>query len=76
MTSKIKAKKMCKNKMKTRSSAKKRFKLTGSGKYRYKQANKSHLMTEKKTSKQRRQSRKRGLVDKTNQKTIDRLIIQ
>ena len=55
-------------KMKTKSSAKKRFKLTASGKIKRKHAFKSHILT-KKTTKQKRNLTKSGLVhdhDATN----------
>jgi large subunit ribosomal protein L35 len=48
-------------KMKTKSSAKKRFKLTGTGKLKRKHAFKSHILT-KKTTKQKRNLTKAGLV--------------
>jgi len=56
-------------KMKTGASAKKRFRLTGSGKIKRKHAYKSHILT-KKTTKQKRNLTKMGLVDKADEKNI------
>jgi len=52
-------------KMKTKSSAKKRFKLTGTGKIKRKHAFKSHILT-KKSTKQKRNLTKSGLVHKSD----------
>ena len=52
-------------KVKTKSGAKKRFKLTGSGKIKRKHAFKSHILT-KKTTKQKRNLTKSGLVHKSD----------
>ncbi len=52
-------------KVKTKSGAKKRFKLTGSGKIKRKHAFKSHILT-KKTTKQKRNLTKAGLVHKSD----------
>ena len=56
-------------KMKTKSSAKKRFQVTGSGKIKRKHAFKSHILT-KKTTKQKRNLTKSGLVDKSDEPNI------
>lgn len=56
-------------KMKTKSSAKKRFKLTGTGKIKRKHAFKSHILT-KKSTKQKRNLTKFGLVDKSDEANI------
>ena len=56
-------------KMKTISSAKKRFKITGTGKIKRKHAFKSHILT-KKTTKQKRNLTKSGLVSKADTKSI------
>jgi len=56
-------------KMKTKSSAKKRFKLTASGKIKRKHAFKSHILT-KKTTKQKRNLTKSGLVHKHDEANI------
>jgi large subunit ribosomal protein L35 len=56
-------------KMKTNSGSKKRFKLTGTGKIKRKHAFHSHILT-KKTTKQKRNLVKTGLVDVTNERRI------
>ena len=56
-------------KMKTGSSAKKRFRLTGSGKIKRKHAFKSHILT-KKSTKQKRNLTKFGVVHKADEKNI------
>lgn len=55
--------------MKTGSSAKKRFRLTGTGKIKRKHAFKSHILT-KKTTKQKRNLTKMGVVDAADEKNI------
>lgn len=55
--------------MKTGSIAKKRFRLTGTGKIKRKHAFKSHILT-KKTTKQKRNLTKFGVVDSTDEKNI------
>ena len=60
-------------KMKTKSGAKKRFSLTGTGKVKRKHAYKSHILT-KKSKKRKRNLRHTGLVDKTQERTIKRLL--
>jgi len=60
-------------KMKTKSSAKKRFTLTASGKIKRKHAYKSHILT-KKSTKRKRNLTNTGLVDKSDEKRIMRLI--
>ena len=56
-------------KMKTGASAKKRFRLTGTGKIKRKHAFKSHILT-KKTTKQKRNLTKMGLVHKADESNI------
>ena len=56
-------------KVKTKSGAKKRFKLTGTGKIKRKHAFKSHILT-KKTTKQKRNLTKPGLVHKTDENRV------
>ena len=56
-------------KMKTKSSAKKSFKLTASGKIKRKHAFKSHILT-KKSTKQKRNLTKSGLVHTHDEKNI------
>jgi large subunit ribosomal protein L35 len=60
-------------KMKTNSGSKKRFKLTGSGKIKRKHAYKSHILT-KKTKKQKRNLGHAGLVNKTDETNIKKLL--
>lgn len=60
-------------KMKTRGSAKKRFKITGTGKILRDKAYHSHILT-KKTPKRKRNLRKPIVVDKTNEKSILRML--
>lgn len=60
-------------KVKTHRGAAKRFKLTGTGKVRRWKANKSHLLTGK-PSKRTRKLRTGGIVDKTLEKSIKRLL--
>ncbi len=59
--------------MKTRGSAKKRFKITGSGRILRDKAYHSHILT-KKSQKRKRNLRKSILVDKTNEKSILRML--
>ena len=60
-------------KMKTNRGAAKRFKTTGSGKIVRNKAFTSHILT-KKSTKQKRNLRKSGLVDSANLKSITKLI--
>ena len=60
-------------KVKTKSSAKKRFKLTGTGKIKRKHAFKSHILTKKET-KQKRNLTRTGLVDKSDEKNVKRML--
>ena len=60
-------------KVKTKSSAKKRFKLTGTGKIKRKHAFKSHILTKKET-KQKRNLTHTGLVDKSDEKNVRRML--
>lgn len=60
-------------KMKTNRGAAKRFKVTGTGKIVYSKSNASHILT-KKTSKRKRALRKSGLIDKSNEAMVKRLI--
>ena len=59
--------------MKTNSGSKKRFKLTGSGKIKRKHAFKSHILT-KKTTKQKRNLTQAGLVSKSDETNIKKLL--
>ena len=56
-------------KMKTKSGAKKRFRVRGSGSIKRSQAYKRHILT-KKTTKRKRQMRRRSAVHQTNTAAI------
>lgn len=60
-------------KMKTNRGAAKRFKLTGSGKVKRNKAYASHILT-KKSTKRKRNFRKAGLVDPSNERAIKRIL--
>lgn len=60
-------------KVKTHSSAKKRFKLTGKGKIKRKHAFKSHILTKKET-KQKRHLTKAGLVHKSDENNVKKML--
>jgi large subunit ribosomal protein L35 len=60
-------------KQKTQSAAKKRFKVTGTGKLLRRQAMKSHLL-EKKSAKRKRGFRKLQPLDKSNVKSVKKLL--
>jgi len=60
-------------KMKTNRGAAKRFKLTASGKVKRNKAYASHILT-KKSTKRKRNFRKAGLVDPSNEKAIKRIL--
>ena len=60
-------------KIKTNRAAAKRFKVTGTGKLKRSKAYKRHILT-KKTTKNKRQLRKAGLVDATNVKTMKKIL--
>lgn len=60
-------------KMKTNKAASKRFKMTGTGKIKYNKANKQHILT-KKSPKRKRNLRKADIIDKTNVKSIKRML--
>jgi len=60
-------------KMKSNRGAAKRFKATGTGKIIRNKANANHILT-KKTTKRKRNLRKSGLVDSTNQVGLSRLL--
>lgn len=64
---------MKKYKVKTSKSASKRFKKTGTGKLVRMKANKSHILN-KKTTKRKRNLRKDVVVDKTNVKTMKKIM--
>jgi len=60
-------------KLKTKKGVKKRFKTTKTGKIKRAKANKSHILT-KKSPGRKRSLRKGGLVDKTFQDKVKKLI--
>ncbi|MGE3921138.1 MAG: 50S ribosomal protein L35 [Gammaproteobacteria bacterium] len=60
-------------KLKTNKGAAKRFKKTGSGKFKYRSCNRSHGFSNKST-KRKRHLRAGGIVDKTDQLSIERLL--
>ncbi len=60
-------------KIKTHRGAAKRFKLTGTGKVKRSKAFSSHILTSK-TQKRKRNLRKSGLIDKSNLKSVLKLI--
>ncbi|MCI8488966.1 MAG: 50S ribosomal protein L35 [Lachnospiraceae bacterium] len=60
-------------KMKTKRAAAKRFKATGTGKLKRNKAYKSHILT-KKTAKTKRNLRKSAITDKTNEKTMKKIL--
>ena len=60
-------------KIRTSRSAAKRFKKTAGGRFKRSKAFKGHLLTGK-SSKRKRNLRKAGLVDKTDQKRVKRLL--
>jgi len=60
-------------KVKTNSSAKKRFKVTGSGEVTYQKSFKRHILT-KKSTKRKRNLRKKGVVGDANKDFVLRLL--
>lgn len=60
-------------KMKTKSSAKKRFTLTGTGKIKRRHAFKSHILT-KKSTKRKRNLTYPAILDKTNVKSVKKML--
>jgi len=60
-------------KLKTKKGVKKRFKLTKSGKVKRTKANKSHILT-KKSRGRKRSLRKGGIVDKTFEDKVKKLL--
>lgn len=60
-------------KMKTNRSAAKRFRKTATGKFRRQRANKSHILTKKRTKRKRR-LRRGTLVSKADKKRVRRLL--
>ena len=64
---------MAKLKLKTKRAAAKRFKVTGTGKLVRNKAYKSHILT-KKTTKRKRGLRKDTVLDRTNVKTMKKIL--
>lgn len=60
-------------KMKSHRGAAKRFKRTGTGKFRANRTNRRHLL-QKKSANRKRRLRSAGVVDKTNQKRVERML--
>ena len=60
-------------KVKTKKAAQKRFKITGTGKFKYYKAGKQHILT-KKSPKRKMKLRKSGIVDKTNELAVSRML--
>jgi len=60
-------------KLKTKRAAAKRFSPTGTGKFKHPKANKQHILT-KKSPKRKMGLRKMGMVDKTNEKAVRRML--
>ena len=60
-------------KMKTKRGAAKRFKKTGTGKIKRSKAFTSHILT-KKSTKRKRNLRKSGIVDSSNDKVIRKIL--
>ena len=60
-------------KVKTNSSAKKRFKVTGTGEITFQKAFKRHILT-KKSTKRKRNMRKKGVVSAANRPFVMRLL--
>ena len=60
-------------KIKTNRAAAKRFKTTGSGKFVYNKSHGSHILT-KKTRKRKRSLRQARLVDRTNTRSLKRML--
>jgi large subunit ribosomal protein L35 len=60
-------------KIRTNRGASKRFKLTGNKKIKRNKAYRSHILT-KKTSKRKRNLRKSGLIDSTEEKRVKRML--
>ncbi len=61
-------------KIKSKSAAKKRFRVTGSGKIKRAHGHLSHLNSHK-PSKRTRRLRKMAIVDKTDQKRVERMLV-
>ena len=60
-------------KIKTKKAAAKRFKITGTGKFKHPRANKQHILG-KKSPKRKMVLRKSGIVDKTNEAAVRKML--
>ncbi|MCL2708522.1 MAG: 50S ribosomal protein L35 [Defluviitaleaceae bacterium] len=60
-------------KQKTKKAAAKRFRITATGKFKYPKANKQHN-TGHKTSKRKMKLRKMGVIDKTNEAAVRKML--
>jgi len=60
-------------KVKTKKAATKRFKITGTGKFKYSRANSVHFLG-KKSPKRKMGLRRKGIVDKTNEKAVRKML--
>jgi len=60
-------------KVKTKKAAAKRFHITGTGKFTYPKANSVHFMS-KKSPKRKMGLRRKGIVDKTNEKSVREML--
>ena len=60
-------------KIKSKKAATKRFKITGTGKFKYPRANKQHILG-KKSPKRKMKLRQSGVVDKTNELAVRRMM--
>jgi large subunit ribosomal protein L35 len=60
-------------KVKTKRAANKRFKITGTGKFKYPRANSVHFLSQK-SPKRKMGLRKQGIVDKTNEVAVRKML--
>jgi len=60
-------------KIKSKKSATKRFRITATGKFKYPRANKQHILS-KKSPKRKMTLRKSGVVDKTNEAAVRKMM--
>ncbi|MDR1664587.1 MAG: 50S ribosomal protein L35 [Clostridiales bacterium] len=60
-------------KLKTKKAAAKRFKATATGKFKYPRANRQHILG-KKSPKRKMTLRKAGVVDKTNEAAVRKMM--
>ncbi|MCL2664724.1 MAG: 50S ribosomal protein L35 [Defluviitaleaceae bacterium] len=60
-------------KIKTKKAATKRFRVTASGKFKHPRANRRHILG-KKSPKRKMTLRKQGMVDKTNEAAVRKML--